>query len=103
MLGYHRIEEEKLIPVINQLYEAWALFNNFFSPTLKLIEKKKIGSKYIKKYDAPKTPYQRLIQSNDVSELAKTVLTDTFCHLNPFTLKRQINFKQNQILKNNLR
>lgn len=103
LLGYRRIEEEKLIPAINQLYEAWALFNNFFSPTLKLIEKKKIGSKYIKKYDAPKTPCQRLMQSNDVPELAKTVLADTFCHLNPFTLKRQIDFKQNQILNNNLR
>lgn len=99
LLGYHRIEQEERIQPINQLYEAWALFNNFFSPNLKLIEKQKVGSRYIKKYDAPQTPYQRLMQSGDVSELAKTVLTDTFCHLNPFTLKRQIDFKQDQILR----
>lgn len=100
LLGYQRIDQEESLPAINHLYEAWALFNNFFSPTLKLIEKKKVGSRYIKKYDTPQTPYQRLMQSDDVSELAKTVLTDTFCHLNPFVLKRQIDFKQDQILKN---
>ncbi len=99
LLGYQRIDNEDRIPIINQLYEAWALFNNFFSPTLKLIEKKKVGSKYIKKYDAPQTPYQRLMSSADILEPVKTWLTEIFCNINPFNLKRQIDFKQNQILK----
>ena len=99
LLGYQRIDKEDRIPIINQLYEAWALFNNFFSPTLKLIEKKKVGSKYIKKYDAPQTPYQRLMTSADILEPVKTWLTEIFCNINPFNLKRQIDFKQNQILK----
>jgi len=99
LLGYQRIENEHRIPLINQLYETWAFFNNFFSPTLKLIEKKKDGSRYIKKYDIPQTPYQRLMNSADIFEPVKTLLTETFCNLNPFTLKHQINFKQHQILK----
>jgi hypothetical protein len=99
LLGYQRIDNEDRVPIINQLYEAWALFNNFFSPTLKLIEKKKVGSKYIKKYDAPQTPYQRLMSSVDIFEPVKTWLTEIFCNINPFALKRQIDFKQNQILK----
>ena len=99
LLGYQRIENEQRIPAINQLYEAWALFNNFFSPTLKLIEKKKEGSKYIKKYYTPQTPYQRLMISAEIFEPVKTWLTEIFCNINPFALKRQIDFKQNQILK----
>jgi hypothetical protein len=100
LLGYSRIEDEQKIPPINQLYEAWGLFNNYFSPTLKLIDKKKEGSRYIKKYDIPRTPYQRLMESPDINELKKTFLTEVFCNINPFKLKHQIEFKQQQILKN---
>lgn len=100
LLGYSRIEDEQKTPLINQLYEAWGLFNNYFSPTLKLIEKKKEGSTYIKKYDTPKTPYHRLMDSPDVDEAKKTFLTSVFCNINPFKLKRQIDYKQEQILKN---
>lgn len=99
LLGYHRIETEHHIPLINQLYEAWGLFNNLFSPTLKLIEKKKEGSRYIKSYDSPQTPYQRLMDSSDIPELVKTLLTEKFCNLNPFSLKRQIDYIQHKILE----
>jgi hypothetical protein len=60
---------------------------------MKLISKKRAKSKYIKKYDTPKTPYQRLIASAHVSPEAKQKLTDTFQLLNPFTLKKQIESK----------
>lgn len=42
---------------LNNLY-------NFFIPQLKLKEKVRIGSKIVKKYDQPKTPYQRLLKFN---------------------------------------
>lgn len=99
LLGYSRIEDDQKIVPINQLYEVWGLFNNFFSPTLKLIDKKKIGSRYIKKYDVPTTPYQRLMESPHVDELKKTFLTEVFTNINPFRLKRQIDAKQQQILR----
>ena len=60
---------------------------------MKLISKKRINSKYVKKYDTPKTPYQRLIASVHVSLEAKQKLTDTFQLLNPFTLKKKIESK----------
>jgi hypothetical protein len=98
LLGYQRIEDPELISLINRLYEAWGLLNNLFSASLKLIEKKKFGSHYIKKYDYPKTPCQRLIESPDIDELKKTFLTELSCNCNPYHLKRRIDRMQRQIL-----
>jgi len=99
LLGYQRIDDPDLVPKINDLYRVWALFNNFFCTNLKLVEKTKVGSRYRKKYDDPKTPYQRLMESEYVNEAIKTHLTEVYCNLNPFKLKRQIDYKQRRILK----
>jgi len=99
LLGYARIEDPHLLPAINSLYRLWEAFNNFFSPSLKLVEKIKIGSRYCKRYDTPQTPYQRLMASTEVDQLTKTVLTEQFVNLNPFVLRRQIDYHQNQILQ----
>jgi hypothetical protein len=98
LLGYQRIDIPELIPIINDLYRTWALFNNFFCPNLKLIEKHRVNSRYVKKYDAPKTPYQRLTQSDHLTELHKTHLCELMCNLDPFALKKQIERKRRQIL-----
>lgn len=99
LLGYQRIENEKVIPVINELYRVWAWYHNFYCPSLKLLCKSKVGSRYIKKYAPPQTPYQRLMKSPEVDEMMKTHLTDLYCNLNPFSLKKQIDYKQRLILK----
>lgn len=98
LLGYKRLESPDLLPRINQLYEAWSLFNNFFCPSIKLVSKVKIGSQYRKKYDAPRTPYDRLLISPDVTEAVKTHLTEVATHLDPFALKKQIDALQRRIL-----
>jgi len=98
LLGHGRIDNPELVPLINDLYRVWALYNNFFSTNLKLVAKTKIGSRYKKKYDDPKTPCQRLMQSDHLNEAQKTHLTEVYCNLNPFKLKKQIDYKQHQIL-----
>ena len=99
LLGYQRIDNQDLVPKINELYRAWGLFNNFFCANMKLVEKTKTGSRYRKKYDDAKTPYQRLMASVHVNEAEKTHLTELYCNLNPFSLRKQIDHKQRQILK----
>lgn len=98
LLGYQRIEDRSQIVAINRLYAAWDLFNNICLPSMKLLEKQKIGSRYVRKYDTPQTPGQRLIESPDIDEAKKTFLTELKCNVNPFNLKRQINHLQSQIL-----
>jgi hypothetical protein len=52
------------------------------------LEKRLVAGKTIKKYDIPKTPYQRVLESPYISASAKRSLQDMFETLNPFTLRR---------------
>jgi len=47
-----------------------------FLPNVKLVEKTRINinSKYRKKYDKPKTPYQRVMESKQISKRVKQQL-----------------------------
>jgi hypothetical protein len=64
LLGYERLENAKLLKPINALYrDAWALYHNHFCPSMKLVEKRREGARQIKRYDAPKTPYRRLVEN----------------------------------------
>ena len=94
LLGYDRFDKPQLVDLLNDLYKnECSPYNNYFCPSMKLLSKKRINSKYVKKYDTPKTPYQRLIASVHISLEAKQKLTDTFQLLNPFTLKKKIESK----------
>jgi hypothetical protein len=98
LLGYDRFDNPDLVPVINDLYvNEWSLFTNYFCPTLKLKEKQRINSRYSKKYEAPQTPYQRILDSVDVSKEAKGTLVAVYNSLNPFKLKRKIDDKLKSI------
>ena len=88
-LGYHRFGNPEIVPLLNKLYKSeWRLFHNFFCPSVKLIEKQRIASKTIKRYDKPKTPYQRIMESPDITDEVKKKLTDLFETLNPFLLRK---------------
>lgn len=101
LFGYDRLDEESLVKPMNDLYSnEWSLYNNYFRPSQKLIEKKKINSKYIKKYDIPKTPYTRVIESDHISDEIKESLKKRFEQLNPYELKRIIEKKLKEIFKN---
>lgn len=94
LLGYDRFDNKELVPILSDLYKnEWSLFTNFFCPTLKLKEKHKLNSKYRRKYESPKTPYQRLTESDDITDEAKTTLENLYNLLNPFTLKKKIETK----------
>lgn len=99
-LGYDRFDHPELVDLINGFYTGSArLFLNFFCPNLKLIKKVRVNSKYVKKYDAPQTPCQRLMASKYVSDLKKQQLKQTFLSLDPFYLKNQMEQKLKLIFK----
>ena len=66
---------------------------------MKLVEKKKINSRYYKRYDQPQTPYQRLMESEHISSDAKEKLKKQHETLNPFQLKREIEQKLRDIFQ----
>lgn len=100
LIGYERIDNRSVIELMNDLYakeHSWLM--NFFVPQRKLIEKLRYGAKTIKKYDEPKTPYQRILESKCVSPFMKEKLELLFTQLNPFELTKEIQRKVQNILK----
>jgi len=90
-LGYSRFDNPKVVPMLNDLFRnEWQLYHNFFMPSVKLLEKKQVAAKTIKRYDTPKTPYQRVLESSHVRQSDKRVLKEQFETLNPFALRKAI-------------
>lgn len=91
LLGYGRIDIQEAVNLMNQLYEGpWRLYVNFFQPSQKCVDKIRIGSKYIRKYDEALTPYQRVLEDERVPEGVKKKLRRQYATLNPKVLKDQI-------------
>jgi len=97
--GYHRLDKQKIVALMNDLYRSeWRLYHNFFMPSVKMIEKKMIASKTLKRYDKPKTPYERALESKHVDPSIKRSLKEQFETLNPFQLRKAIEAKLKKIL-----
>lgn len=96
--GYHRFDNPEVVPLMNDLYRnEWRFYHNLFLPSVKLIQKKRIASKIIKRYDTPKTPYQRVMESLDIPDSVKRSLKQQFHQMNPFTLRKAIEKKLSKI------
>lgn len=94
LLGYDRFDDLRLIELVNDLYEtAWLPLRNHFTPAMKLVEKKREGSKVSKTYDTPQTPCDRMLQCGRVSEKTKQELRSQRSALDPMTLSALIETK----------
>ena len=70
--GYLRFDTEKERDLFNDLFRnELRLYKNFFLPRMKLKEKVRVGSKIHRKYYPAKTPYQYLMESNQISSAKK--------------------------------
>ena len=94
VVGYLRYDTNEEIAALNDLYRnELRLYKNFFQPVMKLVEKVRVLSKIHKRYDTPKTPYRRLMESLQVSDVKKEELRAVYESLNPALLKRTIDEK----------
>lgn len=96
-VGHGRYVGTKALEKLNELYTLIRLRTNFFLPSMKLLEKQRVGSRVRKKYDAPKTPYQRVLESASVKESVKKVLREQYESVNLAELNRRIRIAQNAV------
>ncbi len=90
-LGYNRFDRPELAAQLNAIYTTeWRLLMNFFIPSTKLIEKYRDRSRTIKRYDRPKTPYQRILKSKAIPGKNKQELEQLFKTLNPFEIQQTV-------------
>jgi len=92
LLGYARMDDESLMPLINGIYEKQDLIKNLFTPTQRLLSKVRIGCRYRKTYETPpKTPAQRVLESPSVPEHNKERVRRMLAGNDILTLRRAIN------------
>lgn len=92
-VGYDRWETEQECLLLESIYVDLELYINFFQPSFKLIAKDRLGNQTLKRYDTAKTPYQRVLERQDISLEAKARLVNLYLQLNPAELRRRIDQK----------
>ena len=98
-VGYARYDSSAQLRLLNELYGHLRLYTNYFQPVMKLLSKERFGAKVKKKYDEPKTPYQRLMAMPEISSKARQRLKAEYAILNPAQLKREITRLQEKLFK----
>jgi len=73
-VGYYRFDTQAEYEGLKEVYKHLCPLLNFYYPSVRIIEKTRIGARVKKVYDAPKPPYQRMLESPDVEEEVKEEL-----------------------------
>jgi hypothetical protein len=81
-----------------ELYWASRLFVYFFRPSFKLAEKHHDGAHVCKRYHAPATPYQRLLDGAGTTDETRTRVRVIFDELDPVRLLRDIRVAQERLV-----
>lgn len=91
LLGYERLDDVRLVEAVNALYrEAWGPLHNYFCPVMKLKEKRREGGRWIKRYDTPATPCERLLACATLESQTKERLWTEREQLDPFALSEKV-------------
>jgi hypothetical protein len=90
LVGYGRYDTQHQVTQLNALYAVYRLYVNHFLPVQKLVAKVRKESKVKRVFDDPKTPYQRVLDSAQVSEAAKRKLRAVHAKLDVVELKHQL-------------
>jgi hypothetical protein len=98
-VGYQRLEGERHLATLNDLYHYLRLYVNYFQPVMHLTSKERLGSHVKKRYSPAETPYQRLLRSPHVSKKQKDNMRREYETLNPAELKRRIEALQEKLLR----
>ena len=94
LVGYERYEGDRACTALQALYHVVRLYLNFFQPVMVLVDKQRLGARVKKRYDVPKTPYQRVLEAPEIDAAIKVRLRQLYDTLNPAELLRQIQRRQ---------
>ena len=89
-VGHDRYSSKSALAALGRLYALIRLQLNFWRPVRKVVGKERQGARVRKVYDAPRTPYQRLLESGVIKEAVANRLEQQFLAINPAELQRRI-------------
>jgi len=107
--GYIRIDTEEKVEELQNIYDLLEIYVNHFLPSMKCIQKIRYNIHHSsRKYDTPKTPYQRLMEHPKILAKVKQKMFSFHQTLNPKTLhdeilkRRKILFRNAKFIRNDI-
>ena len=98
IFGYERYDSQPALQAMNDLYQnELRILQNLFLPSMKLLEKTRIGSKLKRRYDQPHTPLDRLLHCPQADPLKIQELKSLRDTTDPFALAKNIEQKLERI------
>jgi hypothetical protein len=94
LVGYLRYDTPAAVAALNTLYRhELRLFQNLFLPSVKLQRKERVGARLRRRYDAPRTPLERVQACAEADATAVAQLVALRDQLDPFALAQAIDQK----------
>jgi transposase InsO family protein len=90
VVGYERYSSNAAFTALQEVYRLLRLQLNFLRPLRKLISKRRLGAQVQKRYDAPRTPYQRLCAAGVLSAARRQTLDAQLAALDPIALAQAL-------------
>lgn len=91
LIGYERWDTPEQLEWLENLYTTLLrAFANCFQPTMKLVGKVQVNNHSRRRYDTPKPPLQRVIDSGAADPFKLARLQAVYNDISPLTLKRRI-------------
>ncbi len=98
LLGYVRYDSPAAQAAIHALYRhELRLFQNLFLPSVKLLAKERVGARVRRRYDAPRTPLERVLACPEITPQVAAELQRQRDRLDPFALAAAIDTKLERI------
>jgi hypothetical protein len=100
IFGYLRYDSEPARHAMNDLYRnELRTLQNLFLPSMKLVNKERVGSKLKRRYDKPQTPLERVAACPQADPLRITELKKLRDATDPFALAKTIDQKLERIFQ----
>jgi hypothetical protein len=98
LFGYTRVESALVIERMNAIYKnIWQPLNNLYLPQTQTIEKQRVGAKIKRTMSKPITPFERVIESQQICEGVKGKLMEEKMNISPWTLKDELKAAKNKL------
>lgn len=100
IFGWDRYDTLEVKALMNDLYcNELYLWQNLFQPSVKLKKKIRKGSRLIRRYDVPKTPFQRVLECKETDDKKVAELKKLLETTDPFEMSGCIDQKLQRIYR----
>mgnify|MGYP001610199198 FL=1 len=97
-VGYARLDTRETVAALNALYDVLTPYLNHFIASRRIVSKERIGARWkVTREKVARTPYQRVLARDDVTEEVKIRLRIEHAALNPKTMRADIDRLANRV------